>query len=534
MVVGALSSDAAGLNSGDAYAFTWNGSAWVEDVQLLPATVVPNSQYGARIELDGDTLAISALGEGAALGSAEGSVYMFERTGGTWNQVAKLVSPAPVWQGSFGNGLALEGDTLLVGATGEELGGVVYVFERDPVSRQWQHTGRIDHPFPAEDDYFGNPIVLQGDFAAVAAPWRDDGEALDSGTVYTFRRSGDTWALETELAPPAPFLAQGFGRHAMDIDGNTLVIGNYGHETTYDNDGAAFVYTHDGAAWSPQATLLPGDLTHIGSFGWSVDLEGDRLAVGSLYARGFSFRSGGAYIFERSAGTWTQTAKLYASDGDFMEMFGWYVELDGDTVAVSSHRDDDFQGTVYTFDLAPDPDPDPGCPDPDEVGSGEFCTPECPCGHGEGDCDDNDDCGDNRICLRDAGLAFGYSDPDLDVCSDVCPTTGVGAGNYCSENCPCEHGEGDCDDDEDCVAGTFCLRDVGIDFGFSDPDLDVCSEICPTTGVGAGNYCSSDCPCDYGEGDCDGDDECASGLVCGDDNGAEFGFEPSTDVCVTP
>lgn len=102
---------------------------------------------------------------------------------------------------------------------------------------------------------------------------------------------------------------------------------------------------------------------------------------------------------------------------------------------------------------------------------------------------------------------------------------------YCTPECPCFHGEGDCDEDIDCQPGLTCLHDPGPDFGYLDPEADVCSNNCPTLGVGAWNYCSEECPCTAGEGDCESDAECETGLRCVSDVGAAYGWDNETDVC---
>lgn len=101
------------------------------------------------------------------------------------------------------------------------------------------------------------------------------------------------------------------------------------------------------------------------------------------------------------------------------------------------------------------------------------CTPDCPCDDGVGDCDDDEDCADGARCLHDAGASYGYEDPEVDVCASGCPTIGAGSWNFCTPECPCPAGVGDCDGDEDCAPGLVCNRDVGPNYGL-DPELDVC------------------------------------------------------------
>lgn len=106
-----------------------------------------------------------------------------------------------------------------------------------------------------------------------------------------------------------------------------------------------------------------------------------------------------------------------------------------------------------------------------------------------------------------------------------------GDGSFCRDCAPCAAGEGDCDRDSDCAAGLVCVQDVGADFDFG-PGIDVCTtgSSCPLP-PGHGHFCRDCAPCAAGEGDCDRDADCADGLVCGANLGADFGYGPGIDVC---
>ncbi|RMH23138.1 MAG: hypothetical protein D6696_01535 [Acidobacteria bacterium] len=114
---------------------------------------------------------------------------------------------------------------------------------------------------------------------------------------------------------------------------------------------------------------------------------------------------------------------------------------------------------------------------------------------------------------------------------DACPLP-PGHGRFCSECGPCDAGQGDCDNDDECRDGLTCTSDVGADFGFG-PRIDVCTAPggCPAA-PGAGDFCDLCGPCDAGEGDCDRDSDCRPGLRCVQDVGADFGFGPRIDVCL--
>ena len=118
------------------------------------------------------------------------------------------------------------------------------------------------------------------------------------------------------------------------------------------------------------------------------------------------------------------------------------------------------------------------------------------------------------------------------LASTSCPYPN-GHGDYCRDCGPCGPGEGDCDGDDQCESGLICATDVGADYGFSS-SYDVCEQpdapSCPYPN-GHGDYCRDCGPCGAGEGDCDGDDQCESGLICATDVGADYGFPSNYDVC---
>jgi hypothetical protein len=117
---------------------------------------------------------------------------------------------------------------------------------------------------------------------------------------------------------------------SVAISGDTLVAGAR-HGDSF--RGAAYVFTRTGTAWSEQAKLTAGDAVENGEFGISVDISGDTIVVG---ADSGDSSPGAAYVFVRSGATWSERAKLTASDGAADELFGSSVAIDGDTAVVGA------------------------------------------------------------------------------------------------------------------------------------------------------------------------------------------------------
>ena len=186
-------------------------------------------------------------------------------------------------------------------------------------------------------------------------------------------------------------------------------------------------------------------------------------------------------------------------------------------------------GFSATYDVCEQPD---SCPYPN--GHVDYCRDCGPCGAGQGDCDGDGECESGLICAQDVGADYGFS-ATYDVCEepDSCPYPN-GHVDYCRDCGPCGVGQGDCDGDGECESGLICAQDVGADYGFS-ATYDVCEEpdSCPYPN-GHVDYCRDCGPCGVGQGDCDGDGECESGLICAQDVGADYGFSATYDVCEQP
>ncbi|MBC2711954.1 MAG: trypsin-like peptidase domain-containing protein [Desulfosarcina sp.] len=115
-----------------------------------------------------------------------------------------------------------------------------------------------------------------------------------------------------------------------------------------------------------------------------------------------------------------------------------------------------------------------------------------------------------------------------------CPLN-AGDYDYCRDCGQCDAGEGDCDNDDECRSGLTCVNDVGADYGWPS-NLDVCEQPggpCSVFQPGP-DWCRDCGPCAEGEGDCDGDNECEAGLICAQNVGANYGWPAGRDVCEQP
>jgi hypothetical protein len=137
---------------------------------------------------------------------------------------------------------------------------------------------------------------------------------------------------------------------SIAMSDDTALVGARG----YEGKGAAFVFVRNGSNWSLQQKLIASDGATSDSFGWSVALSGDTALIGARGAAvGANSNQGAAYVFVRNGDSWTEQAKLFASDGDNDDEFAWSVALSGDTALIGAWRDDIMgvvdQGSAYVF-----------------------------------------------------------------------------------------------------------------------------------------------------------------------------------------
>ncbi|MGI6496310.1 MAG: FG-GAP repeat protein [Kiritimatiellia bacterium] len=349
--VGAYGDDDNGYNSGSAYVFTRSGTAWSQQDKLAAADGAAGDNFGCSVALDGDTALVGAYLDDDN-GYASGSAYVFTRSGGTWTQQAKLAAADGADGDWFGCSVALCSGTALVGAYGDSdngaASGSACVFTRSDTN--WAQQAKLSAGDSATADWFGTSVALSGDTALVGA-YGDDDNGDNSGSAYVFIRSGGTWTRQAKLTADDGAAYDYFG-WSVALSGDTALVGAYLDDDNGAASGSAYVFTRSGTAWTQQAKLTGADGADDDRFGCSVALSGDTALVGVDGDDDKGTDSGSAYVFARSGSTWTQQAKLTASDGADEDYFGCSVALDGDTALVGAFWDDDNgtdSGSAYVF-----------------------------------------------------------------------------------------------------------------------------------------------------------------------------------------
>jgi trimeric autotransporter adhesin len=295
-------------------------AAWAAIQPFLPSTYLKASnteagdEFGYAIAIDGDTVVVGTrLEDSNATGAngnqadnsanRAGAVYVFTLTDGVWSQQAYLKASNTGANDEFGYAVAIDGDTIVVGAYKEA----------------------------------SNATGVNGNQA--------DNSANSAGAAYVFTRTAGVWSQQAYLKASNAQAGDLFG-YAVDIEGDTIVVGapledsqatavnGNQNDNSASNAGAAYVFTRTGGVWSQQAYLKATNAEAGDFFGEQVAISGDTVVVGVYQedsqatgvngnqANNLAPDSGAAYVFVRTSGVWSQQAYLKASNTESQDWFG--------------------------------------------------------------------------------------------------------------------------------------------------------------------------------------------------------------------
>jgi hypothetical protein len=255
--------------SGAAYVYKRSGTTWAQEAYIKAVNNDQYDQFGYTVAINGDTIAVSALGESSNkasitngvtasddnTNSQSGAVYVYKRSGANWEQEAYLKAANNGVNDTFGYSIAINGDTIAIGTHHESSNqaiitngvsasnddssyqsGAVYVYKRSGAS--WAQEAYIKASNSDAGDWFGYSLTIEGDTIVVGAPWEssnqssitndstasDDDSNSQSGAVYVYTRSGSIWAQESYFKTVNNDAGDWFG-YSVAADSSLIVVG---------------------------------------------------------------------------------------------------------------------------------------------------------------------------------------------------------------------------------------------------------------------------------------------------------------------
>lgn len=223
--------------------------------------------------------------------------------------------------------------------------------------RKWLAEGvPLTPSVPAERDEYGWAAVIEGDVIAVSAPYHDVlGE--DTGAVFVFERIDGDWVETAYILPPYPDPLGWFGRW-MAIDDGRIVIGAPYEDgqrldgSRIDDSGVAYVFEKVAGTWIRTGTLLPVEPHAGASFGWSVAISGDRIAVSAWEDPVGGIEAGSVTTYRQHKGLWQAEAVFRPNEPSHRQLFGRDIDLQDGVLVVGAPGDDTIAedaGAVFVW-----------------------------------------------------------------------------------------------------------------------------------------------------------------------------------------
>ena len=286
--------DNSAANSGAVYGFVRGADGWVQTIYLKPSRVIAGEAFGTSVRLAGDTLFVGAVGQdplqwwpaGSFPRSSTGAVYVFTRSNGTWTQTARLTPSAALSGDIFGWVIASHENTLAVGAPGESAGSLP-----------------------------------------------------KSGAVYIFQLEAGAWVEKQRLQPPTAPNGGNFGM-ALALDAGRLLVGAPTDSTREFQGGTAYVFTQPsaGAPWRLERRLDPATPVAESTYGWRVAMAGDSamIAAPGLVLSG---PQGLVHIFDQRSGDWMARDSKAAAFPSDSNLYGGGLALSESVLVVGANGD---------------------------------------------------------------------------------------------------------------------------------------------------------------------------------------------------
>lgn len=338
---------------------------WSNVESLTGSEIADGSTFGAAIALDGDTVVIGSPSDVDLLDTFAigGAVYVYERqSDGTWSETAVLRASDRQDNDHFGFSVAIDGDTLVVGAEREDGGtddplsnaGAAYVY-RKQTDDTWFQTAILQASDAQLSDFFGYAVAVSGNYIVVGAPNEDGGTAgsiVSAGAAYVFEKQTDgTWDQTAILQSGSPETLDNFGA-SIAMSGDMVLIGSPGDRGVQDTlSGAGAVHIlerqEEDGSWLETAVLSASDGAANENFGASIAIGTEFTVIGATSGSDFSeadttkINAGAAYVFQQeSDGTWTQLAILRPDDGQLDDQFGISLAVYGNEIVVGADLED--------------------------------------------------------------------------------------------------------------------------------------------------------------------------------------------------
>jgi hypothetical protein len=362
-----------GPQGNEAYVYVEPSGGWGDMTQtaiLIPSDADPTlDTFGDSVAISGDTIVVGASQYDGGYSHGSGKIYVYVKPAGGWvgqvTETAQLTASDGILADALGTSVSISGNTIVGGAPGTQpytSPGSAYVFVEPPSG--WKtstETAKLTTTDGQVGDQFGTSVSISGNTAVGGAPTHG------AGTAYVFVEPSGGWVTGTQTAEltSAGNISGGLMGSSVSIYGTTIVAGApYATVGANQYQGAAFILVEPPGGWRDMiqsATLVAPDGHAQDSFGSSVAISGERVAVGApYYSRGYLilgipafWNEGAVYSFSKASSTWSDVsvAEMHGAASRYYDMLGTAVAATDRYVVAGAPYFGRFLGTTYIFGL---------------------------------------------------------------------------------------------------------------------------------------------------------------------------------------
>jgi FG-GAP repeat len=332
-IVGALTDDVgANTGQGSVSIYQYTGGNWIFMQKLTDAAGAADDRFGCSVSISGNYAIVGAFADDIGANVDQGSASIYQLSAGTWVLKNKITDPLGATGDRFGESVSISGNYAIVGAFADDIGanvdqGSASVFQLSAGS--WIFMQKLTDAAGAAGDGFGASISISGNHAIVGVPLDDGFLGTSYGSVAIYRFGGVTWVFEQKLTDASGAPGDGFG-FSVSISGNYVIVGAWENDIGANaNQGSARIYQYTGSSWVSMQTLTDAAGTADNLFGYSVSISGNYAIVGATHADvGSNPNWGSAIIYQRVGLGWQKLQYVTDPGGQSGNSFGSSTAID--------------------------------------------------------------------------------------------------------------------------------------------------------------------------------------------------------------
>ncbi|MBX2821248.1 MAG: FG-GAP repeat protein [Rhodothermaceae bacterium] len=283
----------------DAFIFERMGDEWQEVVRLEEFAVPNGSGYGESVDINGNYAIVGAPRVSGRNVPFIGSVFIYERSGGSWSTMQKIDCRAELFCGSFGASVAISERMALVGIpaafSDEEIDGAVSLYEIDPTGTEWNQFLRFTsnvRAVSADSGAFGASVALHGESAIVGG--------LFMRRAFLFESEAEDWGKTATFRPTIDGVINSFYGWNVAIGEEYAAVSDVtaSADLSQSEEDAVHFFRRQGDTWAEIGRVNVSEVRDGDFFGHSLSISGSSLIVGAPAKRTQGLRSGAAYIID--------------------------------------------------------------------------------------------------------------------------------------------------------------------------------------------------------------------------------------------